>query len=91
MGSTRPECRIHSKYSLPTLRMDERRDELHGFTFDRVKHIKVYGKTKDALIEQLLGIEFPGEVGGSTADGERLYHSPDGNGLADAVGPESLV
>ena len=50
-----------SKYGLPTLSMDERRDELHGFTTDRVKelcgakHIKVYGKTKDVLIELLYG------------------------------------
>ena len=45
--------------------MDERRKELQGFTIDRIKelcgakHIKVYGKTKDALIEQLLGAEVP--------------------------------
>ena len=62
--------------------MDERRDELcdelRGFTIDRIKelcsakHIKVYGKTKDALIEQLLGVEFTGEGGESTADAEKL-------------------
>ena len=46
--------------------------ELRGLTIDRVselcgaKHIKVYGMTKDALIEQLY------EVRGSTEDGERL-------------------
>lgn len=54
--------------------MDERREELRGSTIDHIKelcgakHIKVYGKTKDTLIEQFLGIEFPGEVGGDTAD-----------------------
>jgi hypothetical protein len=40
--------------------MEARREELRGFTVDRIKelcskvHIKVYGKTKDELIEQLL-------------------------------------
>ena len=40
--------------------MDEKRKELQSFTIDRIKelcgdkHIKVYGKTKDALVEQLL-------------------------------------
>ena len=58
--------------------MDERRDELRGFTIDRVKelcgakHIKVYGKTKDVLIEQLLGVEFPGEGEARAADKEKL-------------------
>ena len=58
--------------------MDERRDELRGFTIDRVKelcgakHIKVYGKTKDVLIEQLLGVEFPGEGEARAADEEKL-------------------
>ena len=58
--------------------MDKKREELRGFTIDRIKelcdtkHIKVYGKTNDNLIEQLLGIEFPGEVGGETADEEKL-------------------
>ena len=58
--------------------MDERREELRGFTIDRIKelcaakHVKVYGKTKDTLIEQLLGSEFPGEAGGDTTDEERL-------------------
>ena len=67
-----------SKYGLPTLSMDERRDELRGFTIDRVKklcgakHIKVYGKTKDVLIEQLLGVEFPGEGEARAADEEKL-------------------
>ena len=43
--------------------MEERREELRGFTVDRLKelcskaHIKVYGKTKDELIEQLLESE----------------------------------
>ena len=65
-----------SKYGLPTLKMDERRDELRGFTIDRIKelcsakHIKVYGKTKDALIEQLLEVESTCEGGESTADAE---------------------
>ena len=67
-----------SKYGLPTLRMDEKRDELRGFTIDRIKelcsakHIKVYGKAKDALIEQLLEVESTGEGGESTADAEKL-------------------
>lgn len=58
--------------------MEERRDELCGFTIDRIKelcgdkHIKVYGKTKDALIQQLLGVEFPEKAGGGEADEERL-------------------
>ena len=84
-----------SKYSLPTLSMDKRRDELHDFTVDRVKeicgakHIKVYGKTKDSLIKQLLGVEFPGEDYSRWR--EAVYHSPDGNGPADAAGPESLI
>ena len=53
--------------------MDERRAELRGFTTDHIKelccakHIKVYGRTKDAMIEQLLRIEFSDEVGGDTA------------------------
>ena len=58
--------------------MDKRRDELHSFTIDHIKelcganYIKVYGKTKDVLIELLLGVEFPGEGKGTTADGEKL-------------------
>lgn len=45
--------------------MEERIAELRGFTSNNIKelcgakHIKVCGKTKDALIEQLLGTEFP--------------------------------
>ncbi len=40
--------------------MEARREELRGFTVDRIKelcskvHIKIYGKTKGELIEQLL-------------------------------------
>ena len=43
--------------------MEDRREELRGFTVDRIKelcskvHIKVYGKTKEELIEQLLETE----------------------------------
>ena len=33
---------------------------------------KFCGKTKGALIKQLLGVQFSDKVGGSTADGERL-------------------
>ena len=58
--------------------MDEKRKELQDFTIDRIKelcgakHIKVYGKTKDALIEQLLGAEIPEKAEGGTADEEKL-------------------
>ena len=43
--------------------MEDERKELRGFTVDRIKelcykvHIKVYGKTKDDVIEQLLETE----------------------------------
>ena len=45
--------------------MDEKRKELQGFTIDHIKdlcgdkHIKVYGRTKDALIDQLLAAGGP--------------------------------
>ena len=60
--------------------MDEKRKikELQGFTIDRVKelcddkHIKVYGKTKDALIEQLLAAGGPEKAEIGTADEENL-------------------
>ena len=56
--------------------MDERREELHGFTVDRIKqlcmkvHIKSSGKTKEDLIAQLLEVEsreMPGAIGGETS------------------------
>ena len=74
--------------------MDERRDELRGFTTDWVKelcgakYIKVYGKTKDVLIKQLLGVEFPGE---GSRRREAVNHSPIGDGPAGATGSDSLV
>ena len=49
--------------------MEERREELRGFTVDRIKelctkaHIKTYGKTKDDLIAQLLEVESTGKTG----------------------------
>jgi hypothetical protein len=72
-----------SKYGRPTqrgefLKMDGKKKELQGFTIDRIKelcgekHIKIYGKTKDALIEQLLGAEVPEKAGGATADEGKL-------------------
>ena len=76
--------------------MDERRDELRGFTIDQVKelcgakHFKVYGKTKDILIKQLLEVEFPGEGEGSRWR-EAVNHSLVGDGPADATGSESLI
>lgn len=47
-----------------TIDMEERRDELLGFTVDRIRelctkvHIKTYGKTKDKLIAQLLEVKW---------------------------------
>ena len=58
--------------------MDEKRKELQGFTIDRIKelcgakHIKVYGKIKDALIEQLLGAGRPERAEDGMADEEKL-------------------
>ena len=58
--------------------MDERRKELQGFTIDFIKelcsakNIKVYGKTKDILIEQLLVAEIPEKAGDGAADEEKL-------------------
>ena len=58
--------------------MDEKRKELQGFTIDCIKelcgakHIKVYGKTKDALIEQLLGAGGPENAEDGMADEEKL-------------------
>ena len=49
--------------------MEEGRDELRGFTVDRIKelctkvHIKTYGKSKDELIAQLLEVESTGKTG----------------------------
>ena len=58
--------------------MEERREELRGFTVDRLEelcskvHIKVYGKTKDELIEQLLESESKGGSAEKEEDGEAL-------------------
>ena len=58
--------------------MDERRKELQCFTIDCIKelcvakHIKIYGKTKDVLIEQLLVAEVPEKAGDGAADEEKL-------------------
>ena len=49
--------------------MEVRREELRGFTVDRIKelctkvHIKTYGKTKEDLIAQLLEVESTGKTG----------------------------
>ena len=59
--------------------MKERREELIivcGFAIDCIKefcgakHIKVYGNTKDALVEKLLGTEFPSTKGAPEGGGE---------------------
>ena len=47
------------------------------------KHVKVYGKSKDALIDQLLGVEFPGEAGGHAAEEEESVSTVQHNGPAD--------
>ena len=58
--------------------MDEKRKELQSFTIDCIKelcsdkHIKVYGKTKDALVEQLLAAGGPEKAEVGTADKEKL-------------------
>ena len=58
--------------------MEDRREELRGFTVDRIKelcskvHIKVYGKTKEELIEQLLETESRTGFTESEGSGETL-------------------
>ena len=57
--------------------MEERREELRGFTVERLKelcskvHIKVYGKTKDELIEHLPESEY--KAGSTEKEGGEAF------------------